>query len=132
MSATSPTARTLALLRAQGFTAQVVERWNPHSRTRQDLYGTGDVLAFDQNGTLLVQACAGASTAARCKKAAANPNLAAWLSERLARQFVVIAWRKIGPRGKRKTWQPRILTPVCYGDTWEWGENWCPVPKENP
>jgi hypothetical protein len=42
----SPTQRTLQHLRAAGFPlVQVVERWNPHARIRQDLYGCIDVLA---------------------------------------------------------------------------------------
>ena len=36
---TSPTTLTLKHLREQGYTAEVVERWNPHARIRQDLFG---------------------------------------------------------------------------------------------
>jgi hypothetical protein len=35
----SPTARTLPRLRREGRTACVVERFNPHAKIRQDLFG---------------------------------------------------------------------------------------------
>ena len=35
----SPTARSLAWLRDGGWTAGVVERWNPGARVRQDFLG---------------------------------------------------------------------------------------------
>ena len=43
--AATPTARTLAAMRREGWTVQVVERWNPHARIRQDLFGWADLLA---------------------------------------------------------------------------------------
>lgn len=43
---TSPTQRTLAYLRGAGYPlVQGVERWNPHARIRQDLFGIIDVVA---------------------------------------------------------------------------------------
>ena len=53
----SPTQRTLAALRKAGYRAAVVERWNPHARIRQDLFGVVDVLAIRAGETLAVQAC---------------------------------------------------------------------------
>lgn len=41
----TPTERTLRHLRSLGYLAAVVERWNPHARIRQDLWGWCDVLA---------------------------------------------------------------------------------------
>lgn len=47
---TSPTERTLGLLRKRGYPlVQVVERWNPHVRVRQDLFGIIDVLAVGKD-----------------------------------------------------------------------------------
>lgn len=43
---TSPTARTLRLLRGMGYQAFVVERWNPHVKRRQDFGGFADILAL--------------------------------------------------------------------------------------
>ncbi len=37
--ATSPTQLTLKHLRDDGWTAEIVEHWNPHARIRHDLLG---------------------------------------------------------------------------------------------
>ena len=45
--AASPTARTLALLRREGWSqSQVVETWNPHARRRVDLLGWMDIMGI--------------------------------------------------------------------------------------
>ena len=45
--AASPTARTLALLRREGWAqSQVVETWNPHARRRVDLLGWMDIMGI--------------------------------------------------------------------------------------
>lgn len=65
----SPTARTLAALRAQDYMAQVVERWCPHSRRRIDLFGFVDVLAVSAEGeTLAIQCTSSGGVAARRTK----------------------------------------------------------------
>lgn len=68
--ADSPTARTLKALRAEGWRAAVVERWNPHAKIRHDLFGVVDVLAVRDGETLAVQATSGSNAAARVKKIA--------------------------------------------------------------
>jgi len=45
----------------------VVEKWNPHARIRQDLFGFIDILAIKRGETLAVQATA-AGVSARLKK----------------------------------------------------------------
>lgn len=67
MAKESPTTRTLALLREQGYTVAVVEKWNPHARIRQDLFGFIDILAIKRGETLAVQATA-SGVSARLKK----------------------------------------------------------------
>jgi hypothetical protein len=69
MAKESPTTRTLALLREQGYTVAVVEKWNPHARIRQDLFGFIDILAIKRGETLAVQATA-SGVSARLKKIA--------------------------------------------------------------
>lgn len=102
----SPTQRTLQALRKLGFVAAVVERWNPHARVRQDLFGCIDIVAIrDGIGILGIQACAGASHAARRDKAAAEPKLRTWLE--CGGRFEIWSWAKQGARGKRKTWTLR-------------------------
>lgn len=51
----SPTQRSLAHLREQGYLVSIVERWNPHARIRQDLWGWCDILAIRKNEVLAVQ-----------------------------------------------------------------------------
>lgn len=117
----SPTQRTLALLRKEGWQAQVVEKWNPHSRTRLDLFGgidvlacrpyeaslgiAGAVVAYGAPRIVGVQACAAASHAARKSKLLKEKKIAVWLAA--GGRVEVWSWGKRGARGKRKTWQVR-------------------------
>lgn len=103
----TPTQRALADLREEGWTAQVVEKWNPYARIRQDLFGCIDIVAVKADGGILgVQACAGASHAARVTKAKAEPKLAVWLAA--GGKFQVWSYAKRGARGKRKVWTRRV------------------------
>jgi hypothetical protein len=90
----SPTKRTLQLLRREGFTPAVVERWNPHARGRQDLFGFIDILAIhpDHAGKLGVQCTTTANQAARLTKALAAPALQVWLQAQ--NQFQIWGWRR--------------------------------------
>ena len=67
-SSVSPTQRSLALLRQQGYLCEVVERWNPWAKVRQDLFGIGDILAIKDRETLLVQTTSRSNVNARVKK----------------------------------------------------------------
>lgn len=109
----SPTARTLKLLRDQGYHAEVVERWIPQRRIRKDLFGFIDIVAI-MNGQLLgVQATSGSNVSARVKKIKESPLYRTWLST--GAYLHVIGWRKLcrrGPNGKRlksKAWEPLIV-----------------------
>ena len=104
--ADSPTSRSLKEMRARGWTAQVVERWSAHARKRVDLFGGIDVLACHPlNGILGVQACAGASHAARRAKLLDEPRLYAFV--RAGGRVAVWSWTKRGAAGKRKLWTLR-------------------------
>ena len=77
--------------------AAVVEKWNPHARIRQDLFGVVDVIGIREGETLAVQATSGSNVAARVKKIAesdATPVIraAGW-------RFAVHGWRK-GANGR--------------------------------
>ena len=109
----SPTSRTLAELRKRGLTAQVVERWCSYSHRRIDLLGCIDLVAVGGGRIMGVQACAGASHAARLTKALAQPGLRKWLADGGA--FSIWSWAKRGARGKRKVWtlrEERITTEM--------------------
>ncbi len=102
----SPTQRTLAKLRKEGWTCAITEKWNQYARVRQDLFGFCDVIAIKPGTILAVQACAGASHAARRDKILAEPRAAEWLNA--GGQIAVLSWAKQGPRGKRKLWTARM------------------------
>jgi hypothetical protein len=73
----TPTQLTLRHLRAEGYTAEVVERWNPHARVRHDLFGVIDVLALKGDETLAVQTTSAGNVAARIRKIAESEHIAA-------------------------------------------------------
>lgn len=92
----SPTQRSLAYYRRRGWTAAVTERWNPHAKIRQDLWGWCDILCFrgDRRGVLGVQTTSdnGGTMAGRVKKLLANPTLREFLLAGNAAE--VHGWRK--------------------------------------
>ena len=102
----TPTERTMKEARKLGFTVAVVERWNPRVKIRQDLFGCIDLIAMKPGvGVIGIQACAGASHAARKAKLLAEPRMWEWLDS--GARAEVWSWAKRGPRGKRKTWTLR-------------------------
>ena len=116
----SPTARTLEALRRAGFVAGVVERWNAHTRTRQDLFGFLDLVAVrgDVPGVLGVQATSGANGASRIAKILEEPRALVWVSAGNAVQ--VWSWRKILV-GRRRRWSARIVPIELVGRRLEAG-----------
>jgi hypothetical protein len=101
----SPTQRTLAECKKRGWTAGIVERRIPYRPISIDLFGCIDIVAITSTGIMGIQACAGASHAARRTKALAEPRLATWLGA--GARFAVWSWSKRGERGKRKLWALR-------------------------
>lgn len=65
---TSPTQLTLRALRKAGYTAAVVEHWNPHAKIRQDLFGIVDVLAVGNGETVAVQCTSYPNVPSRVRK----------------------------------------------------------------
>ena len=57
--------------------AEVVERWNPHARIRQDLFGVIDIVALGDGVTLGVQATSAGNVSSRVRKIAESPHVAA-------------------------------------------------------
>ena len=103
----SPTARSLARLRAEGYSACVVEKFNSFSKTRVDAFGFGDILAVhpEWKGAFLIQATTGDNAAARRQKILQLPDALRWL---MAENWIILdAWARRGERGKRKLWTVR-------------------------
>lgn len=92
-------------MRKQGYTAEVVEKYNYFSRKRNDLFGMFDILAFkaEDVGALGVQTTSGSHTADRKKKIMDNPFRWTWINAE--NRIQVHGWRKMGKKGKRKTWE---------------------------
>lgn len=68
----SPSALSLAMLRAEGYTAEVVERRHT-SRLKTDLFGFIDIVAIRRGETLAVQTTDTTNVAARVRKIAEAP-----------------------------------------------------------
>lgn len=100
----SPTSRSLRLLRSEGYTAQVVEKFNPWSRTRIDLFGFIDIVAIRKDivGILGVQTTSGVNLSARIKKASQIPEFNLWMSAGNIVEFH--GWRKLKNLPGNKQW----------------------------
>lgn len=98
----------------------IVEKYNSFTKQRMDLWGFGDLLAIRGDDTMIVQTTSGDNVSKRCQKIASHPCIIMaqfWL-ESPTRRIEVHGWRKVGPRGKRKTWECRVLTAELV----KWGE----------
>lgn len=109
----SPTQRTLAWLRNDGWTAEVVERFNWHTKRRHDLFTFVDILAMREgSGFLAVQATSGSNTAARATKIRECEHAETWL--KVGGRIMVVGWRQLaayrkdGSKAKRKKWTPKV------------------------
>lgn len=87
----TPTQRSLKLLRERGYLAQVVERWNPHARIRQDLFGIVDVLGIADE-VVAVQTTSASNLSARLAKIADSEALP--ILRRAGVRILVHGWRK--------------------------------------
>ena len=87
----SPTQRSLAYLREQGYLVAIVEHWNPYARIRQDLWGWCDLLAIRKNEVLAVQVTASA-VSTRIKKIQESETVAAVRDAGI--RIEVHGWRK--------------------------------------
>lgn len=103
---TSPTQRSLAFLRDQGYTVAITERWNPFAKLRVDLFGFIDLLCFKGDEVLAVQTTSNDHVSHRIEKIKGIQAAALWL-ESPHRRIVVHGWAKKGARGKRKLWELR-------------------------
>lgn len=79
------------------------------AKIRQDLFGFIDIVAIKEGeaGVFGIQATSDSNISARVHKSEANPLLKVWLSG--GNKFQVWGWGKKGPKGKRKTWELRII-----------------------
>jgi hypothetical protein len=104
----SPTQRTLAYFRKQGFSSiAITEHWNQWAKIRQDLFGMIDIIVLRPGQEMLgVQCTSDTNHAARVKKVLANEHVLNWT---MCADLQVISWSK----GAR---EPRI-THIFYDDS---------------
>lgn len=104
----SPTARELQWRRENGWTAAVVERYNPHARIRQDLFGFIDLIAVGNGWIVAVQVTSGSNHAARVAKIKAEPRSEAWRAA--GGRIEVVSWskRKVKRGGAAVRWTRRV------------------------
>ncbi len=104
MAGKSPTARTLAYLRASGWPyVQVVEHYNVFSKQRNDLFGFADVLAVHpERGHLYIQVTSGTNVNARLKKM------------REERKDVIEAILETGAKVEVHGWRKVKVCRVCH------------------
>lgn len=107
--ANSPTSRTLAKLRKEGWTCQIVEKYNTFIKRRIDLFNFIDIVAIKGNETMGVQTTSdrtGGNSGERVRKIQANEYYlkvkeAGW-------KIIVHAW-KSKKVGKRKLWNCKVI-----------------------
>lgn len=93
----SPTQLSLRELRKTCSAVQVVEKWNPHAKIRQDLFGIVDILALCGSETIAVQSTSWANVSSRANKIAESDHIGAvrdagW-------RILIHGWRK-GKNGR--------------------------------
>lgn len=99
----SPTQRSLDYLKKAGWTVAIVERWNPHVKIRQDLFGFADLIGVhpDRVGTCYFQVTS-TRVKERVDKILAEPK--AEIILRAGNQIVVHGWRKVKKKKKDGSW----------------------------
>ena len=105
----TPTARTLAKLRGDGWTAQVVERFCSHSRRRIDLFQIIDVVAISRNQTLGIQTTTMSNRSSRLKKILSSDGARSWLASS-GRKLELWCWRPLRKArgGAQMRWAVKI------------------------
>lgn len=102
----SPSARSKAYIAKQGYIVGTVERYCSFTRRRHDLFGFLDLVAIRGPDLVGIQTTSGSNLAARIAKAKALDTFAKW---RKVGRLEFHGWSKKGPKGKRKTWQVRVV-----------------------
>lgn len=99
MSKKSPMSLSLEYLNLCGWTCQIVEKWNPHARIRQDCFGFGDILAYHRRKGMvaLIQTTSASNFTARRKKIMVSPHRDGWKAS--FGKIILHGW---GPKGLRE------------------------------
>lgn len=110
----TPTRRTLALLREQGYKTAIVERWVPRpdlpgGGKKLDLFGSFDLIAIKPGEIIAVQSTGTDHSGHRRKLLGdRRDEVRAWLQA--GGRVQLISWRKLLVKrgGKARRYQPRV------------------------
>jgi len=94
---TSPTQRSLAYLREQGYLVEIVEPWDPFARVRKDLWWWCDLLCLKGEEVVAVQVTA-SGVSSRVKKIQESETVA-WVRKANIK-IHIHGWRKSSKTGK--------------------------------
>lgn len=101
----SPTQRSLKYLRNHNWHCEVVERFSPFTRVRQDLLGFADLLCLQRGLTPLLVQVTSAGWAARVRKINNEPRACLALASGF--QIEVHGWRKL--KSNKNRWTIKII-----------------------
>lgn len=118
---TSPTQRSLKLLKANGYRTCIVEKFNSFIKIRQDAYGCIDIIAIKRgvSGVLGVQVTSSSNIASHRKKIEDNQDARLWVE--CGNRLELHGWSKRGPRGQVKKWGVTVQSmfePAKGEDAW--------------
>ena len=104
----SPTQRSLALLKKEGYKPWIVESYNSFGRNRVDLYSFLDIVALrgGDSGILGVQTTSISNISARVHKITGIPVSHLWLET--GNRIWIIGWGKIKNKWKYKIVQLKL------------------------
>ena len=104
----SNVSRTLKTLRDDSYICDIVERYNPFTKRRNDLFGFIDLIAIKENEIIGVQCCSGSSHAAHKKKILASEYFPLWLNA--GGKVQLRSWRKVKTKkgGMATKWKERV------------------------
>lgn len=97
----SPTQRSLKYLRNNGWHCEIVERFSPFSKVRQDLFGFADLLCLKQDYPPLLVQVTSTGWSSRIRKINAEPR--ACLALAVGFSIEVHGWRKLKTNKNRWT-----------------------------
>lgn len=105
--------RSMRLMREREFTVDIVERWNPWGRVKNDLFGVIDLVAIKPGLILGVQSTTKGQVGPHLKKILAEPRALMWL--RAGAELWVHGWYK-EVRGARQYWMCKEvqITPAMF------------------
>ncbi len=120
--AKSPTEKAIKVLKRLGYAPQVVERWNPYAKIRQDAWGFIDIIALAPGRSpLYLQVTSWDNALARAKKIVESALARPVIESRSAR-VEVWGFREVQSRNDDNLRRIRLRTkdgiPYCDGSVY--------------